>query len=54
MKNSSLYNCLNDYVIDRKQLLGKGATGEVYAGNPSLIQLKVSLIRLQWQSKLSI
>ncbi len=32
MKNLMFYSGLNEFTIDRKDLLGKGATGEVYSG----------------------
>lgn len=36
MRNSSMY-ILNEFVVNKKELLGKGATGEVYAGKRSFI-----------------
>jgi len=32
MKNSTIINLLNEYVVFKNQSLGKGATGEVYVG----------------------
>lgn len=47
MKNLMFYNSLNEFSIDRKELLGKGATGEVYAGNYDLIQANLMQINLR-------
>ncbi len=53
MKNTIQYNLLPEFAINRKELLGKGATGEVYAGIRSYMQAKHSPIKHQSQSKSS-
>jgi hypothetical protein len=39
MKNSSIMNIMNEYIVYKNQSLGKGATGEVYLGTSSIIKV---------------
>ncbi len=47
MKNMSIIQ-LNGFTVNKKELLGHGATGEVYAGTFLSIQAETILTNLQW------
>ena len=47
MKNMSTIQ-LNGFTVNKKELLGHGATGEVYAGTFLSIQAETILTNLQW------
>lgn len=53
MKNSSVINIMNEYLVYKNQSLGKGATGEVYLGTSLLTQERTLRTRLKSQSKSS-
>jgi hypothetical protein len=47
MRNSSVINIMNEYLVYKNQSLGKGATGEVYLGTSLLTQARALRIRLK-------
>lgn len=47
MRNSSVINVMNEYLVYKNQSLGKGATGEVYLGTSSAIQENQSVTKLK-------